>query len=140
MCTFCGCEKVYAKGYCSKCYARYRKHGTAEYMRKTIRVGDRFFRLEVIEKLKNSQCRCKCDCGKTTAVFSSCLKAGQTRSCGCYQKELVRKYHNFKPVTARQKEVYTLYQKGMSYQEIGKKLNVTRQAIGSIMKSCAVEA
>ena len=31
ICSFCGSKKVYAKGLCNNCYARYLRNGTAEY-------------------------------------------------------------------------------------------------------------
>lgn len=39
--------------------------------------------------------RCKCDCGNTVDVFSSYLKTGDTKSCGCimsYREVLIEKY------------------------------------------------
>jgi hypothetical protein len=30
---------------------------------------------------------CKCDCGKEKTIASSCLKAGTTKSCGCFRSE-----------------------------------------------------
>lgn len=35
--------------------------------------------------------KCKCDCGNTTLVSSSNLTSGNTKSCGCYKKELIAK-------------------------------------------------
>ena len=31
--------------------------------------------------------RCKCDCGKVVVTYGHHLKAGNTRSCGCYRNE-----------------------------------------------------
>ena len=56
-------------------------------------TGKRFGRLTVIgfdryEKSSHSaRWVCKCDCGKKKSVLASCLKAGQTTSCGCFASE-----------------------------------------------------
>lgn len=60
------------------------------------RVGQRFDRLLVIEE---AQCppylsrpaiywRCQCDCGNIVEVSANALRAGDTQSCGCLQREL----------------------------------------------------
>lgn len=36
---------------------------------------------------------CKCDCGKTFVVRAYNLKSGNTKSCGCLQKEIARASH-----------------------------------------------
>lgn len=53
--------------------------------------GKRFGDLVVVGRMKNDIRRagkqprweCVCDCGKTTIVWSSSLKSGDTQSCGC---------------------------------------------------------
>jgi len=59
--------------------------------------GERFGRLIAIEstsrRYKNIGSyiwRCKCDCGKETEVPIAQLNYGQTKSCGCYAKEMFR--------------------------------------------------
>lgn len=55
--------------------------------------GQKFSRLTVLSKLneKNSDRRflyqCQCDCGKIVKVPGKALKSGNTKSCGCLQKE-----------------------------------------------------
>lgn len=49
--------------------------------------GRRFGRLLVIGQ-QGTVCRCKCDCGASHSVKSHCLTNGDTRSCGCLQREL----------------------------------------------------
>jgi hypothetical protein len=49
-----------------------------------------------IPKLKNNKAKrrywfCVCDCGEKTTVSSSDLLSGNTKSCGCYQKEIASK-------------------------------------------------
>lgn len=58
-------------------------------------VGQRFFRLTVTARhYKNAtngsvKWECLCDCGNTIAVTTSSLRTHNTRSCGCYRKEVV---------------------------------------------------
>ena len=53
--------------------------------------GERFGRLVVINLFKSTGRRsfwlCKCDCGKETIVMKDNLRNGNTKSCGCIQKE-----------------------------------------------------
>lgn len=66
-------------------------------MRKFIDLVDKKFgRLTVIKEYgKNrhglSKWLCKCDCGNEVIVWGNHLKAGNTKSCGCLQKEIARK-------------------------------------------------
>lgn len=59
-------------------------------------TGKTFNRLTVIERVptppgKHTKWQCRCECGNTTVVDSSCLKNGITKSCGCYKKEAISK-------------------------------------------------
>lgn len=59
-------------------------------------LGKRFGRLTVIERLSNNQYRERrwrsvCDCGGYATSTSSSLKSGQSKSCGCYQREVAKK-------------------------------------------------
>lgn len=54
--------------------------------------GQRFSRLTVLEEYGRDKWysilwKCKCDCGNKTIVSSNSLKSGNTKSCGCLQKE-----------------------------------------------------
>lgn len=78
--------------------------------RRTDLTGKRFGKLVVLSMGEDylspsghrlSQCRCICDCGKTTTVTMSSLVRGTTQSCGCIHNtcgllkdnaKLVRKY------------------------------------------------
>ena len=57
------------------------------------RTGLRYGRLLVIERgptkegRRNAYWWCLCDCGVTTLVSGDSLKAGNTQSCGCLQRE-----------------------------------------------------
>lgn len=61
-------------------------------------IGQRFGRLIAIERVENdkhgqSQWLCRCDCGNTTTVLGCSLKSGNTKSCGCFQKDISTKHH-----------------------------------------------
>ena len=56
-------------------------------------IGQVFGRLTVIERAENAkdghaQWLCQCECGKTTIVSSNVLKKGNTKSCGCLNREV----------------------------------------------------
>lgn len=62
-------------------------------------VGQKFGRLTVIERVEdskrgNSRWKCRCDCGNETIVLGYHLTSGNTKSCGCYQKEKASKCHS----------------------------------------------
>lgn len=55
-------------------------------------LGNIYGYLTVIARAENSkegraQWLCKCKCGKETVVLGKHLRSGNTKSCGCYQKE-----------------------------------------------------
>lgn len=55
-------------------------------------IGNKFGRLMVIEELPERKhggrvYRCKCDCGNIIDVRKDMLKSGNTKSCGCLQRE-----------------------------------------------------
>lgn len=60
-----------------------------------IHTGERFGRLTVIgfshRKDEKSYYLCRCSCGKVVPVMYSHLLTGNTRSCGCYRRELTIK-------------------------------------------------
>lgn len=45
-------------------------------------------RREAGQRIKNRYVRCRCECGKSTAVRVDHLRAGRTRSCGCLSAEM----------------------------------------------------
>lgn len=58
-------------------------------------AGRKYGRLTVLKKASDSRFghprhRCRCTCGRTCVVQDSNLKSGNTRSCGCLQREIVR--------------------------------------------------
>lgn len=63
-------------------------------------TGQRFGRLTALERVedKTLPCgvvcvmwRCVCDCGNEKNVWARALRLGETKSCGCAQKEIVSK-------------------------------------------------
>lgn len=58
----------------------------------SVKVGEKYNLLTVIEVLPAGKILCKCDCGKTHIVGSAWhLASGNTKSCGCYHKKVVAK-------------------------------------------------
>lgn len=60
-------------------------------------IGQRFGRWTVISRAEDQVCKdgyrnvmwnCRCDCGNEKAVRAKTLVSGQSKSCGCLQKEL----------------------------------------------------
>ena len=56
-------------------------------------VGQRFGRLVAVwrtgVKDGNAVWSCRCDCGNETEVMGCSLKSGHTRSCGCYNRDVL---------------------------------------------------
>lgn len=57
-------------------------------------TGRRFNKLTVIKRAgsqnNNAMWLCKCDCGNEIRVISASLTSGNTKSCGCLQREIVK--------------------------------------------------
>lgn len=59
--------------------------------------GQVFGKLTVLYRYNKTDCRgnsfwkCRCECGNFTVVPGYCLQNGNTRSCGCLQKEIASK-------------------------------------------------
>lgn len=60
-------------------------------------IGKKFGRLTVLERVddyvaesgrRDAAVLCRCDCGNVKRLRASVLKNGNTRSCGCYRKEV----------------------------------------------------
>ena len=55
-------------------------------------IGNTYGYLTVIERAENTKegramWKCKCKCGNETIVLGKHLRSGNTKSCGCYQRE-----------------------------------------------------
>ncbi len=61
-------------------------------------TGQQYGRLLVIRRASNSRGKvvwiCRCTCGNTINVVSNSLRTGNTRSCGCFQKEIAKRIGN----------------------------------------------
>ena len=67
------------------------------------KAGQTFGRLYVLYRLPNRHIQkafgkttkvvwqCRCSCGKELPVLADALSSGQTKSCGCYQRDQIRK-------------------------------------------------
>lgn len=83
-----------------------------------IKKGDKFSRLTTLYKIhnhkkKNQYWLCICECGNLKEVSTCNLKSGNTKSCGCLNKEVVSKrftkhhkssdrmYHIYKGIKTR---------------------------------------
>lgn len=58
-------------------------------------LGNRYGQLTVLSRAENNargdaQWVCSCDCGKTIVVLGKSLRSGNTKSCGCLQKNIAR--------------------------------------------------
>lgn len=58
-------------------------------------TGQRFGRLVALKRVEGKNGRkewlCQCDCGAIKAITAGALTSGETKSCGCLQKELLSK-------------------------------------------------
>lgn len=62
-------------------------------------IGQRFGRLLVIGRAENSKLGkarwiCECECGGGTIAYSCSLVSGHTLSCGCYQRDAMKKFNS----------------------------------------------
>ena len=61
-------------------------------------TGHRYGRLVAVERASSNKHHfatwlCKCDCGNEVVVVGNHLRNGNTKSCGCLQRELARESH-----------------------------------------------
>lgn len=96
-------------------------------------INRKFGRLTVVKyshqnKLYAKYWECKCNCGKKTIVRASALTEGTSRSCGCWQKELMSetKYNLIHGMTKtkiyrtwQQVKERCLNEKNQSYKDYG---------------------
>lgn len=62
-------------------------------------TGSKFGNLKVLEQSGKSSWLCKCKCGNTIIVSTSCLLSKHTRSCGClYRKSYAQAHKKLKGV------------------------------------------
>lgn len=101
-------EALYAQGVSNSEIARQigvERHTVGKYAKKhnlispkAIKPGQKYNRLTIVEQTQErDNCGriiwlCRCDCGNLTKVDSSSLRNGNTKSCGCLQKEKAGQY------------------------------------------------
>lgn len=60
-------------------------------------IGEKFNRLTVLSFIdirnRHEYYLCRCDCGKERQIQKNSIVKGYTKSCGCYNKEVVSKTH-----------------------------------------------
>ena len=56
-------------------------------------IGLKFNKLTIISE-ENKNCTCLCDCDNNTITNRYRILSGHTKSCGCLQKEMMRKRNN----------------------------------------------
>lgn len=73
-------------------------------MEKKNLIGCKFGRLLVLKEAKKESKRtfweCQCECGQKKTIQSYCLISGQSKSCGCWSRELTSKRF-FKDLTGQ---------------------------------------
>ena len=63
--------------------------------------GQKFSRLTALEYIGNRKWKCLCDCGSISYVYGPSLRNGQTKSCGCIQKEFSKKNGGYRDLTGQ---------------------------------------
>lgn len=76
-------------------------------------TGQRFGRLVALKRVENDKdgnamWQCRCDCGNFCTVMGSSMRKGNSKSCGCLQKEAVSR-NNFKHGSANRKDRSAIY-------------------------------
>jgi hypothetical protein len=70
-------------------------------------TGKKFGRWTVLQYVEHGMWKCKCSCGVQLSVYSTNLKSGHSKSCGCLSKEVHSKLlkgtkaPNFKDITGQ---------------------------------------
>lgn len=94
----CDCGEVCVKRYKHLAYGTSTSCGCQAKCPPSELVGFRFGRLVVLERAENTRqktrrWRCQCDCGSICIARTANLRNGHTRSCGCWQREVVADQH-----------------------------------------------
>lgn len=102
-------------------------------------TGKRFGRLTVMEfdsiRNTNSYWRCLCECGKQTIVSGNSLKKGDSKSCGCLQREKTSKANFRHGHTAKDSPEYRTWRSMITRCE-NKKANNFERYGGRGIKVC----
>ena len=134
-----GCPREVPSSYMDECFYHYNirlYHESGRQAPTKLKPGRRFGRLKLIERIQDyvhwdeeqgeymavARWRCQCDCGKGSEVLELSLHNGDTKSCGCRQREAAAK-------TGRTRAVE------MTGQVFGRLTVIKR--VGTISKSAA---
>ena len=79
-------------------------------------TGKKFGRLIVIKRVDNDKWRntrwlCKCDCEVEKIVYGRSLREGDTKSCGCLQREIARDKKNLTPGLSSMRNIIDCYKR-----------------------------
>lgn len=103
-------------------------------------VGKRFTRLTVLEFVgvdKNGSCeslwKCGCDCGNISFPTGNSLTSGNTKSCGCYQKDRTRQLFSLPPQELGLNRVFMDYRKWASKK--GNCFRLTKEQVKNLIES-----
>ena len=139
----CGTKKVIygdslRSGHTQSCGCLQRERAREENLKDL--TGQIFGRLTVIKRDysdsgngKHIKWLCKCECGKEKLIAGYSLKTGNTKSCGCLQKELVKERRRLNIGIASMRAMINGYKKGAKRRGIEYKLteeqfkNITQQ-------------
>lgn len=55
-----------------------------------MEIGEKYNRLTVVEFLPDYKARFICECGNEVIALKSRVKTGETKSCGCYKRDIQR--------------------------------------------------
>lgn len=88
-CIYCNIQKKYAEASLKDILKNHRR---CECVKSNIKINDVFGKLTVLKRDITTQKKglywiCQCECGNKTSVYSTSLKNGNTKSCGCLAKE-----------------------------------------------------
>lgn len=109
-------------------------------------TGLRFSRLVVVRFAFRNKHRCLvwecvCDCGNKTNVGSNELRRGNTRSCGCLQKETAREFNSLEAGISGCNRLWRQYQRNAA--KAGKSFELTKEQFIVLTKQnchyCGVE-
>lgn len=104
--------------------------------RKPIKIGTRFSDLVILKELQKRahngtiQYLCQCDCGNITIAYSTCLRAGKHKSCGC-RRHLP--HHALPAGIAGFNALFKAYQHQAKQREY--KFNLTKQQFQELTSS-----
>jgi hypothetical protein len=84
------------------------------------------------------RCRCK-KCGAEALVAADRLRAGTTRSCRCLRRDNVGRSKFTRPqLEVRNKEVARLRGEGLTLEQIGARVKLSKQGVGRILSKAGL--